>query len=136
MAVLLIGASTTMALSGCAGPPGVADRTYRGLPTSPALPEPADPLPEEPMASWLEDSNRIALVTWGSSACPRVVTAIEARDASTVQLTLEPSGREVCTADMSPTTHELTLPDDATGRPLTLLLTYTDWPEATELTLE
>jgi hypothetical protein len=63
------------------------------------------------------------------------VTGIEATGDASATVLLEPSAGEVCTADIAPTTHELTLPDEVTGRPVTITVTYSDWDETTELTL-
>ncbi|WP_411732640.1 hypothetical protein [Paeniglutamicibacter sp.] len=53
------------------------------------------------------------------------------------ELRVEPSGGSgPCTADLTPTTHELALPGSVTGRPTTLTLTYPERAATSTLTLE
>lgn len=133
----LLGVATVLLLAACgSAADSVADRVEGGFPGHLTEDE-RSALPwEQPSALWIEEGTRFALVTWGSGSCPRIVTAIDGAGPSSVALTLEPSPQDICTADMAPTTHELTLPESVTARPVTVTLTYTDWPETDVLRLE
>lgn len=62
---------------------------------------PGDPESFEPRVLLRESV--IALVTFGSSSCPALPTAV-AVEGAVLALTVEPRPAEVCTADMAPTT--------------------------------
>ncbi|MFE6995927.1 hypothetical protein ACFVAE_08225 [Microbacterium sp. NPDC057659] len=65
-----------------------------------ALPaEPAGATSMKPSAGWFDDSG-IALLTWGSSSCPPIVSGVEQSDAGAT-VTFAESDR-VCTMDMAP----------------------------------
>lgn len=114
--------ASLLALAGC-GVPGVATDRYAGVP--PGVQAAFDD--SEPRAIVADDGN-LALVTYGSSSCPPTVTGIRAEDAGTITLSLAESPNDVCTADMAATTHVVPLPDEASGRPLTVHVVYTDMP--------
>lgn len=112
-------------LSGCSGTASVAERVERGLPASLTEAQRLEIPPERPSAIRLGDGSRFALITWGSSSCPAVVTAMEALGTAAIELRLESSGGSgPCSADMAATTHELAMPGTVTGSPISLTLTY------------
>jgi hypothetical protein len=65
-----------------------------------------------------------------------VATALAADGPDHVTVTFGPSPNDPCTADIAPTTHEFEMPDEITGRPITVGVTYEDWPGTETLTLE
>ncbi len=118
-------------LAGC-GTPGVADGVSPGVPPGAVL----DPLSEGPVAAWVEEGSRFAVVTWGSSSCPSVATELTVEADDRLSLTFGPSPNDPCTADIAPTTHEFELPDSVTGRPVTITVGYEEWDETHILTLD
>lgn len=123
-------------LAGCSGPAGVAEKVERGLPSTLADAQGSAIPPAEPSALWLEDGNRCALITWGSSSCPAVVTRMEATGAGAIGLRVESSGGSgPCSAGLAPRMHELAVPESVTGRPVTLTLKYPEAAAAKTLVL-
>jgi hypothetical protein len=101
-----------LALAGCAPtsrtPESIAATRYAGMPSG---------LPSESVtmgattAVWTDGT--LELVMWGSGSCPAVPVAMTAPDASTVEITVDSDyGASPCTADMSPTTWVLELPEE------------------------
>jgi hypothetical protein len=98
-------------------PPSIAATSYPGVPSG---------APDESvrrgatLAVWTD--GQLALTTWGSGSCPAVPVALTALDASTVEITVSADyGASPCTADLSPTTSVIDLPDTLTGPgPLTV----------------
>lgn len=130
LTTLVAAATAVLLLAGC-GSPGVADGVRPGVPSGLGL-DPGD----GPVAVWLDEGARFAVVTWGSSSCPAVATSLTATAADRLSLTFAASSNDPCTADMAPTTHEFVLPDAVTGRPVTISITYEDRDGADTLTLE
>lgn len=126
---LLASALAVLALTGCAGGGPGSDRTEQGIPDDWTGPAP-DPLTGEPAAGWIDD-DEFAVITMGSGSCPPVPSEPEAVGDDGLRIEFGPSPNEVCTADMSPTTHVFRLPDELTGRPIA----YTDYDEVYELEL-
>lgn len=121
-------------LSGCdaAGGPDIAQTVKPGTPLGF---EGTDGFGEL-SAVWLTRGESFALVTWGSGSCPPVASALTAEAADRITVVFEPSPHDPCTADMSPTTHEFAVPDEATRTPLTIDVAFTDWPDAHTLVLD
>jgi len=122
---------TVVVLAGC-DTPGIADRVSPGAPPGALV----DPLSEGPVAAWVQDGTRFAVVTFGSSSCPSVATALTVEAEDRLSLMLGRSPNDPCTADMAPTTHEFELPDGITGKPITITVGYEDWDETSIVTLE
>ncbi len=118
-------------LAGCAAP-GVAQSVKPGVPSGIAI----EPFTEGPVAAWGESGETFLIVTWGSSSCPAVANSVTADGEDRISMVFKTSGGEVCTADMAPTTHEFELPPAVTGRPVTIEISYEDWPEKDTLTLD
>lgn len=60
---------------------------------------------------WLDDNREtITVVSYGSSTCPLVATAISAIDDSTVVIDLRHAPAQACTDDLAPYTHVLAVP--------------------------
>lgn len=90
----------------------------------------------DPTVSWLEPGRSFTLVTYGSSTCPQEVIGVEGTASDRVTVQLETSGGEVCTADLAPKEQEVTLPQEVSERPVTVLLEFTDTDTRSELTLD
>lgn len=88
-----------------AEPVTVVDQ-YRGLPPGVEF---ADSLP----AGWAPDvTGRIAIVTYGSGSCPSEPVSFDRDSTAVLSLWVEYTGdAEVCSADMTPTTSIIELPD-------------------------
>lgn len=118
--------AVVLLLAGCTGPPNAADRSYRGMLSTPAAPPGASPAPPmelgTPLAGWVDKPRRFGVTLWGSSSCPAVPTRIEATGNDRVSITFEQAGEKVCTADLAPTTHEFTVPAGAGTLPLAVTL--------------
>lgn len=143
--------AVALMLTGCAGPPSVADRSYRGtLPTppvspgatqgAPSVPPGAVPAPRlklgTPEAGWLEKPRRFGITLWGSSSCAAVPTRIEVTAPDRVRIRFEAPAQNPCTADLAATTHEFSVPAGADTLPLTITLVYAEGEGTTTLVLE
>ena len=123
VSVLLV----ALLLAGCAEPVSVAERTAPELPGPLTQAQLENLEPGEPTVFWLQAGSRFALVAWGSSTCPIVVTGIEAAGVDAISLELAlPGNKGPCSADMGVMTHELLVPESVTRRPVTLTLGYPD----------
>ncbi len=120
-----------LALTGCAAP-GVADTVERGAPDNVDI----DPLSGKPAAAWIERGERFAIVTLGSSSCPPVATSISADGDDRIAVTFGPSPNDPCTADIAPTTHTFEVPEGVDPSGITIEVSYEEWPEVHQLTLE
>lgn len=132
--VWALAAGIVLGVAGCAGPPSAADRSYRGVVVSPSVTPRPSPDPSTtavpgpppgfgtPLAAWVEKPRRFGVTLWGSSSCPAVPTRMEATARDRVSISFEQAGEKACTADLSPTTYEFTVPAGADTVPLTLIL--------------
>ncbi len=113
LALTLVALST--ALVGCSAPVSVANDTSAGGP--PGFDGSGGLLNGEPSAIWISGRREFAIVTFGSSSCPPVPTAISSSDATHIAITFVRSPNSPCTADLAPTTHKFDLPEgvDAAG---------------------
>ena len=128
-------AALTVLLAGCSAPVSIADDTFAGGP--PGFEGDGGLLNGEPTAIWIAGRRQFAIVTFGSSSCPPVPTAISAPDATHIAITFVKSPNTPCTADLAPTTHKFDLPDgvDPDGS-VSVDVTYdfdTDYDYALEL---
>jgi hypothetical protein len=116
------------ALAGCSGaangaPTSIADETTAGVPESVEI----DPNSTEASAVWIEKGETFAVVTWGSSSCVPVPIEMEAAG-DMVTIEFEPSAEEMCTADMTATTHSFTVPEGMSSPPTSVGISAEDWP--------
>ncbi|MDX2025330.1 hypothetical protein [Microcella sp.] len=109
-------AAIALSAAGCAGLPGspvsVAVSEAPGFPRNAPVSEPLfdDNWRGEPIA-WLDDDREtITVVSYGSSTCPLVATAITVIDDSTVSIDLRQAPAQACTDDLAPYTHVLAVP--------------------------
>ena len=120
-----------LALAGCASPTAIED--FSGLPRVPVAAaegadegEEAEPELEEldvpageTSAAYLDNGDRLAVVTWGSSSCPLVGTDIvvledaDSGNAVRVELAEIPEDA-ICTADFAPHTTVFGTPENTT----------------------
>jgi hypothetical protein len=124
-------------LTACAGAPSsVSDRTYSGTVETSGGPDEGMESFGSPRGVWLKRNDTFAITLWGSFSCPRVPASMERIADDAVTINFEASPQDPCTADLSPTTHEFTVPSGSTATPLTVTLTYTDGGGADSLTLD
>jgi len=116
--------------TGCSG--GVARSSERGIPEGLDI----DWSGEGPAAGWVDEGETFAVVTWGSSSCPRVASALEVVAEDHLDLTFDAGSNGICTADMAATTHTFDLPSGITKAPVTITISYRDWDGTDTLTLE
>lgn len=135
LAALAFGAALTACTGPALTPWSLADDSYPGLAQT-ADPTGGSAFDTSPRAEWLEGGRSISITTWGSSSCPPVPTALEATAPDAVTVHFEPSPFDPCTADMAPTTHELSLPVEVDARPLTITLEHGSTDATTSLVLD
>ncbi|MBA4247245.1 MAG: hypothetical protein C0444_02995 [Microbacterium sp.] len=109
-------AAVALSATGCAGLPGspvsVALSEGPGFPRNAPISEPLfdNNWRGEPVG-WLDDNREtITVVSYGSSTCPLVATAITVIDDSTVAIDLRQAPAQACTDDLAPYTHVLAVP--------------------------
>jgi len=131
-----VAALAALALSGCTSIPEAAPSTQ--TPTPPlSLPRtiqlsPDDVVfePEEqeftPAVGWIDEGNSIRISTRGSSSCPTIPMTLEITSAEKIVVTVgdDVTVGDACTSDFSPHNSRIDLPDDVTGRPLTVDLVF------------
>lgn len=109
MSALFAGAAA-LALVGCSAASSIATETVRGVPSGVTLTD-AEQTGEQPVAVWTDNRETLTVVTWGSSGCPPVPTALDLESAMLLTLRFAPPTAEVCTADFAPTSHVFATPD-------------------------
>lgn len=105
-AALSIGVLVTACSGG--GMPEVVLATSRAVP-----PSAVSASATGPAAAWAADG-ALELVTWGSGFCPNLPTSVEADGTTRVSVKTEewhPPGTYGCTADLTPTTSTVRVPD-------------------------
>ena len=75
---------------------------------------------DAPLVQWKNKPQSITVTTWGSSSCPPDATDLELGAENNLTIYFESETEGACTADLAPTTHVFTLPDDAQHSPLTV----------------
>lgn len=144
-------ATTAVMLAACAGteaaPDSVALLESAGFPADAPIVEPLfdDSWAGEPVGWLASDRQTITIVSYGSSSCPFIATAIDVLDDSAVVIDLRQARAEACTDDLAPRTHVLTTPEgwgradgpyraelsrslDAFGPSDAIVTTLTLWP--------
>lgn len=109
-AAAAVALTTAFIVSGCSSPSSIAAETVRGLPPGVTLTG-DEQLGEQPVAVWANDRDTLTVITWGSSSCPPVPTALTVESESRMTLRFAPPTHGACTADFAPTSHVLTTPD-------------------------
>ncbi|GAA2982359.1 hypothetical protein JOD63_002515 [Microbacterium terrae] len=110
-------------LTGCSGGQSPTE-TYAGLPEG--VPDVTE-VTGEPQAFYLDDGGAIAIVLWGSSACPPIAASMtvveDASSGNRVEVALESPPSGACTDDLAPHTSAFATPADVTTtEPLTITL--------------
>ncbi len=106
-----------VASAGCAGPAGapvsVALSEAPGFPVDAPIAEPLfdDDWRGQPVGWLADDRETITIVSYGSSSCRYLATAIEVVDESEVSIELRQGAAQACTDDLAPRTHVLAVPD-------------------------
>jgi hypothetical protein len=118
------------------GREGYVDAVHRGIPETLAGIDLGESPWDSPSVHRLGDG-RFALITWGSSSCPAIVSDIVAKGTHALELYLQPSGGTgPCTADMAATTYEIVLPESVVGSPVAVTVTHTEFDDVVDLVLE
>jgi len=85
---------------------------FGGLPSGIATPSLIPPTPTD-LVEWHGD-DQLAVVTYGSSGCPRLVTAVSVSSPTSLIVTVggapSPPAGSSCSADLAPTTSVTTVP--------------------------
>lgn len=132
---VIVTAALLVACTGGGEVTSVADSTEAGIPDAPAfeqyqdwnLPDPMPGWGPQPVVGWIDEGETFAVVTWGSSSCPYIPTALEAAGAAALTVTLTlPASYEACTEGLGAWTHTFTLPDEVTGRPIAVTVAGDD----------
>lgn len=113
-------------------PPSAAINEYAGLPAEIPEPDWESLTAETLLAYWLSPplefgtERELTIVTFGSSTCPTIPTAVDAGLASdTIGVTLQSRNPEgVCTADLSPFTSVLAIPLEPAATALSVEATF------------
>ena len=102
-------------VTACATQP-VSDEQFRGLPEGVTIDQPL----QSPLVTWKYKPQSITVTTWGSSSCPPSAIDMTLNSEKELVIAFESVEGRDCTADLAPTTHVFTLPDDAQHSPLTV----------------
>lgn len=92
---------------------------------------------DQPVAVWTDNRETLTVVTWGSSSCPPIPTALELEAAMQLNLRFAPTNEQVCTADFAPTSHVFATPDGISFSAVQLSMTFdgVGGEPATDLTI-
>ncbi len=110
-------AIVAVVLGGCAGlsgaPVSVALTEQQGFPADAPIAEPFwdEGWRGEPIGWLADDRATITIVSYGSSACPFLATAVTVLDDATVGIELRQGAAYACTDDLAPRTHMLPTPE-------------------------
>lgn len=116
-AAAALATAALFALAGCAGlsgaPVSVALTEQPGFPADAPIGEPLwdQDWRGEPVGWLADDRATITVVSYGSSGCPYVATAIEIVDDAAVSVELRQAPAQACTDDLAPHTHVLAVPE-------------------------
>ncbi|GAB3607245.1 hypothetical protein GCM10027413_26540 [Conyzicola nivalis] len=110
MTRLLPALAAVALLAACSGPQSIAVET--GVDVPDALRPSADDFDTGPAAAWeRDDRDSFVVVVYGSSSCAPIPTAVTVTDPASLAIDFAENPREVCTADMAPTTFRFDTPD-------------------------
>lgn len=110
-------ATVMIALAGCAGlggaPASVALTEQPGFPADAPISEPVfdETWAGEPVGWLADDRGTLTIVSYWSSSCPLIATAIEVLDEARIAIELQPAPAQACTDDLAPHTHVLATPE-------------------------
>jgi hypothetical protein len=123
IAAVFAATAVAFALAGCSAASSIATETVRGVPAGVTLTD-EEQSGEQPVAVWTDNRETLTVVTWGSSSCPPVPTALELEAAMQLNLRFGPPTEQVCTADFAPTSHVFTTPDGISFSAVQLSITF------------
>lgn len=123
IAAVFAATAVAFALAGCSAASSIATETVRGVPSGVTLTD-EEQSGEQPVAIWTDNRETLTVVTWGSSSCPPVPTALELEAAMQLNLRFAPPSEQVCTADFAPTSHVFTTPDGISFSAVQLSITF------------
>ena len=108
---------SALVLSGCAGlagaPASVALSEVSGFAADAPINEPIfdNQWSGEPVGWLAENRETLTVVSYWSSSCPLIATAIEEVDDTLLSIELQPPPLQACTEDLAPRTHVIAVPD-------------------------
>ncbi len=104
-------------LTGCAGlggaPASVALAEQSGFPADAPIAEPVfdETWRGEPVGWLADDRATITVISYGSSGCPYIATALAIVNDATVSIEFRQAPAQACTDDLAPRTHVLSVPE-------------------------
>ncbi|MCA1943565.1 MAG: hypothetical protein LDL15_08165 [Yonghaparkia sp.] len=116
-AAAALAATVMLTLAGCAGlsgaPASVALTEQPGFPADAPISEPLfdENWRGEPVGWLADDRATVTIISYWSSSCPLIATAIEVLDESTIAIELRTAPAQACTDDLAPHTHVLATPE-------------------------
>ena len=122
-ATITVAAAVALVLTGCAGGGSIATKTVRGVAPGITLSE-TEGFGEQPVAVWTEDRATLTVITWGSSGCPGIPTALTMPSPETLDLRFAPPTDQACTADFAPTSHVFNTPNGVDTGDVSLDITF------------
>jgi len=109
--------AVVVTLSGCAAlssePVSVALSEQQGFAPDAPIGDPFDD-PNwigQPVGWLAEDRATITIISYGSSGCPYIVTAVEVLDEAQLSIELRHNAGQACSDDLAPRTHVLAVPE-------------------------
>jgi hypothetical protein len=123
-AALIALAASAALLVGCPAQPtgptqpvSIADAEGAGWPPGAPVPDPEWEGPIEPIAWWNEGParNTITFISYGSSSCPFVLTALDPLADDRLSATFMKGAADACTDDLAPHFHVVSAPDGVTA---------------------
>ena len=121
-------------LAGCSGPPvNVAVETQTGTPDG--FDSSSNLLNGEPGAIWIRGRDGFAVVTYGSSSCPPIPTALEVVDENAMTVTFVRSANNPCSADLGATTSRFDTPEGIAESGAVELTVFFDFEQDYEYSL-
>jgi len=136
VAAVFAATAIALALVGCSAASSIATETVRGVPSGVTLTD-EEQNGDQPVAVWTDNRETLTVITWGSSSCPPVPTALELEAAMQLNLRFAPPSEQVCTADFAPTSHVFATPDGISFSAVQLEITFvgTGGESSTELSI-
>jgi len=112
----IVSAAALVLLAGCTAgaatpPESVGLETVPGWPAAAPIRDPSGAATSFDPVGWIDEAGLLVIVTWGSSACPPIATAIGEVEAGAVPVRFEPTPAEACTDDLAPLAHLFTAPE-------------------------
>lgn len=116
-AAAALAATVMLTLAGCASlsgaPASVALTEQPGFPADAPISEPLfdENWRGEPVGWLADDRATVTIISYWSSSCPLIATAIDVLDETTIAVELQTAPAQACTDDLAPHTHVLAVPE-------------------------